>query len=470
MVLIPFKIPNKRGHMHNLSGDDLKELDRLHHIHPFTDSKVLHAKGVRVIDKAEGIYIWDSTGRKVMDCMAGLWCVNVGYGCEELVDAAHAQMRNVPYYNTFFGTTTSVTTQLANKIASLTPEGLNHVFFTNSGSEANDTIIKAARFYWNLMGQPTKKLIISREYSYHGVTLATASVSGLEDMHPQASLPLPSFVEHISAPYWYQHGGDLKPQDYGLIAARALEEKILAVGEQNVAAFIGEPIYGAGGVMVPPDSYWPEINRICKKYNVLLIADEVVCGFGRTGNWFGCDTFAIEPDFMTVAKGLSSGYLPIAGAVFHDRIAEKIINEGGEWVHGFTYSGHPTCAAVALKNLEILDEGGLVKRVQTDIGPYFQAALRTLQDHPLVGEVRGKGLIAGLELVKNKERRESYPEELGVAKYCRDLCLEKGLIIRAARDCLMISPPFVITKPEVDTMIDLLKQGLDESEKRFRSE
>ncbi|MBL4639162.1 MAG: aminotransferase class III-fold pyridoxal phosphate-dependent enzyme [Kordiimonadaceae bacterium] len=450
-----------------LSNKTLAEIDRDHHIHPFADSKQLHETGVRVIEKAAGVYLWDDSGKKYLDSMSGLWCVNVGYDCKELMDAALEQMQQVPYYNTFFGTTTAATTKLARKIASLTPEGLDHVFFTNSGSEANDTIVKAIRFYWNLEGKPAKKLFISRDYGYHGVTTATASLSGLEEMHPQSDLPLPNFVEHIEAPYWYKHGGDMEFEEFGLKTARALETKILEMGADNVAAFIGEPIYGAGGVMVPPKSYWPEINRICKKYDVLLVADEVVCGFGRTGEWFGSQTFGIEPDVMTIAKGLSSGYLPIAAAVFGDRIADKIINEGGDWVHGFTYSGHPTCAAVALKNLELLDEGGIMEKAKNETGPYFQAKLAEFSDHPLVGEVRGSSMIAALELVEDKEARKSFASDKGVAAFCRDLCLENGLIIRAARDCLMTSPPLIITNEEIDEMMGILRKALDETYRHF---
>lgn len=449
--------------MSEMADLNLPAIDASHHLHPFTDNKELHDTGVRLIERAEGVYLWDHTGKQYIDSMAGLWCVNVGYDRQELIDAASQQMSAVPYYNTFFGTSTPVTTKLAQKIASKTPDGLNHVFFTNSGSEANDTIIKAVRFYWNLMGKPSKKKIIAREYAYHGVTLATASLSGLEDMHPQSDLPLPGMVERVVAPYWYQHGGDLSEEDFGLRAAQAIEEKILEVGADNIGAFIGEPIYGAGGVMVPPSSYWPEVNRICKKYDVLLIADEVICGFGRTGNWFGSQTFGIEPDIMAIAKGLSSGYLPVAGAVFHDRIAEKIVQEGGEWVHGFTYSGHPTSCAVALKNIEILEDENLVERVRDDIGPYFQNALKGLLDHPLVGEVRGRGLIGAIELVKDKDRRESYGPSLRVAAYCRDTCLANGLVIRAARDCLMTAPPFIITREQVDEMMRIIRLSLDQT-------
>ncbi len=438
-----------------------RDMDNNHHLHPFTDSKQLHSQGPRVITRAEGVHLWDSEGNRLIDGMAGLWCVNVGYGRSELIEAASKQMSELPYYNTFFGTTTPPAAELSKKLSELTPEGLNRAFFTNSGSEANETAIKAVRFYWNLQGQPNKKKIISRHYSYHGVTMATASLSGLEDMHPQSDLPLAGLVEHIEAPYWYQHGGDMEYEEYGLKAARALEEKIIQLGADNVAAFIGEPIYGAGGVIVPPLSYWPEVNRICKKYDVLLIADEVVCGFGRTGQWFGSNTFGIEPDFMTLAKGLSSGYLPIAALMVHDRVAKVIIEHGEEWVHGFTYSGHPTACAVALENINILERENLIDTVANDTGPYFQARLRELVDHPLVGEVRGVGMIAAIELVQDKVERVSFPVEMGVGKRCREHCFANGIVMRAARDCIVTAPPLVMSKDDVDEFVGIFSRCLD---------
>ncbi len=250
-------------------------------------------------------------------------------------------------------------------------------------------------------------------------------------------------------------------EEYGLKAARALEEKIIQLGADNVAAFIGEPIYGAGGVIVPPLSYWPEVNRICKKYDVLLIADEVVCGFGRTGQWFGSNTFGIEPDFMTLAKGLSSGYLPIAALMVHDRVAKVIIEHGEEWVHGFTYSGHPTACAVALENINILERENLIDTVANDTGPYFQARLRELVDHPLVGEVRGVGMIAAIELVQDKVERVSFPVEMGVGKRCREHCFANGIVMRAARDCIVTAPPLVMSKDDVDEFVGIFSRCLE---------
>lgn len=437
------------------------EADLRHHMHPFSDGTELAELGVRVITRAKGVYYWDSDGNKILDGMAGLWCVNVGYGRDELVAAASQQMSELPYYNTFFRTTTPPATELAEAISRLTPGDLKHVFFTNSGSEAVDTVVKLVRFHANLTGRPEKKIIIARDYAYHGVTMAAASLSGLSEMHPQSDLPLPGLASHIEGCYWYQRGDGESPEDYGLRAAAALERRILELGADNVAAFIGEPVYGAGGVMVPPDSYWPEINRICRKYEVLLIADEVVCGFGRTGEWFGSQTFGIEPDIITFAKGLSSGYLPVAGVAVSDRIARVILERGGEWVHGFTYSGHPTCCAVALANIRILSEEGLVERVRNDVGPYYQAALATLADHPLVGEVRGIGLLAAVELVQDKATHQSFDEALGVGRLCREHALREGLVIRAVRDANVAAPPFVITHQEIDSLVAMWRKALD---------
>lgn len=436
-------------------------LDRAHLLHPFTEHKSLRTAGTRVIERGAGVYVWDSEGRKFIDSMAGLWCVNVGYGRKELADAAHRQMSKLAYYNSFFNTANTPAIELSAKLAQLAPTGLSQVFFSNSGSEANDTNLKIVRYYWNIRGRPTKKLVLAREYAYHGVTLATASISGLTDMHPQADLPLSNLVVRVPGPYWYRQGGDLSPAAYGEATAAAVERKILEVGPENVGAFIGEPVYGAGGVMVPPETYWPAINRICRKYEVLLIADEVVCGFGRTGRWFGSQTFGIEPDLMTVAKGLSSGYLPISASIVHQRIAEALVEHGQEWVHGFTYSAHPSTCAVALENLAIIEREGLVERVAGDVGPYFQQCLASLRDHPLVGETRGVGLIAGIELVADKATRRSFDPALKVGPRCRAHCLANGLIMRAARDSMMTAPPLVITRAEIDEIVEKLSRALD---------
>jgi putrescine aminotransferase len=442
----------------------LQDMDRHHHLHPFTDTKSLNDKGVRVITKAEGCYMWTSEGQRVLDGMAGLWCVNIGYGRKELAEVAYKQMQELPYYNTFFQTTTEPATELSEKLAQVTPEGLNHVFFANSGSEANDTIAKMVRWYWNTKGEKGKKTIISRNKAYHGVTMAAASLCGLTPMHPQFDLPLPGFV-HADCPHWYRFGGDMEPHEFGLKAARSIEKMIQELGPDKVGAVIGEPVMGAGGVLVPPDSYWPEVQRICRDYNVLLIADEVICGFGRTGRWFGSETFGIDPDFMTMAKGLSSGYLPISGVMVHDRIAEVMIDAGGEFQHGFTYSGHPVAAAVALENINIMEREKIVETAGVETGPYLQARLRELADHPLVGEVRGVGMMAAVEIVKDKATHESFPDEVGMGVKVRDKAWDNGLLVRACGDSMVLSPPLVLTKAQADEIAATLRGALDEAAK-----
>ena len=450
---------------HNLTKH-WQELDAKHHIHPFTDTQSLNKKGVRIIVKADGIYIWDSNGNRLIDGMSGLWCVNVGYGRQEMADAAAEAMKQLPYYNNFFQTTNPYATELAAKLASVLPTGLDRIFYANSGSEANDTAIKLIRYYWNLQGKKQKKIHISREFAYHGVTMAAASLSGLTPMHPQWDLPLAGF-EKVPTVYWYGFGGDQDPNAYGIAVARKLEEKILALGADNVASFSAEPIHGAGGLMFPPDSYWPEIQRICKKYDVLLHVDEVITGFGRTGRWFGSHTFDIAPDIMSLAKGISSGYQPISAVALGKRMGDAIATANEELVHGFTWSGHPVACAVSLKNLEIMEREKLVERVHDDIGPYFQKAVASLADHPLVGEVRGKGLLAAIELVKDKGKREFFDRELDVGTMCRNHSFANGLVMRAIRDTMVLSPPLILTREQTDEIVRLARHCFDLTAKQL---
>ena len=446
--------------LHN-SGTRLQELDALHHLHPFTDNASLASKGARVISKAKGVYLWDAEGNQYLDGMAGLWCVNVGYGRKEIVDAVSAQMQQLPYYNTFFQTTHPPVAELAAKVAELTPDTLNRVFFCSSGSEANDTVLRMVRHYWASVGKPDKHIVISRENAYHGSTMAGASLGGMKPMHKQGGLPIPG-IEHIMQPHWFVNGADMSPEDFGQHAAQALEDKILALGADNVAAFIAEPVQGAGGVIVPPSTYWPLIQKICTEHNVLLVADEVICGFGRTGNWFGCNTFNIAPDMMAIAKGLSSGYLPIGGVVVSDKVAEGL-EQGGEFNHGYTYSGHPACAAAAIANIDIMRSEGIVETVAETTGPYFQSKLAEFASHPNVGQVRGVGLLGALQLVPDKPAHTPFekPDVTGVR--CREHCLANGLVMRAVDDAMIISPPLTISLAEIDELFDKANRSIEQT-------
>ncbi|MFG0582728.1 aspartate aminotransferase family protein [Pseudomonas sp. zjy_9] len=434
-------------------------LSQAHHLAPFSDYKQLAENGPRIITEARGVHLWDSEGHKILDGMAGLWCVAVGYGREELVEAAARQMRQLPFYNTFFQTAHPPVLELAQAIAQLAPAGMNHVFFTGSGSEGNDTMLRLVRHYWACKGQPNKKVIIGRENGYHGSTVAGASLGGMKFMHEQGDLPIPG-IAHIPQPYWFGEGGEQSPEAFGIWAADQLEKKILELGEENVAAFIAEPIQGAGGVIVPPDSYWPRIKEILAKYDILFVADEVICGFGRTGEWFGSQYYGLQPDLMTIAKGLTSGYVPMGGLIVSDKVFE-VIEAHGDFNHGFTYSGHPVAAAVGLENLRILNEEGIVERVKAETAPYLQKRLRELADHPLVGEVRGIGMLGAIELVQDKATRTRYPGDKAVGMICRGHCFNNGLIMRAVGDTMIIAPPLVISQAEVDELVEKARKCLD---------
>ena len=440
---------------------EIQASDAAHHLHPFTDTKQINAQKTRVITRAEGVYIYESDGTKLIDGMAGLWCVNVGYGRKELADVAYQQMLDLPFYNTFFKTTTVPATELAAKISSVLPERFKHIFFTNSGSETNDTIVRFVRQYWKLMGKPYRQHIIARRRGYHGSTWVAANLGGFPAMHGQGGDLLPGF-HHVQQPYWYDFGGDKSPEEFGLEAAADLEKKILEVGPENVAAFYGEPIQGAAGVLIPPSTYWPEVQRICKKYGILIVADEVICGFGRTGKWFGFETFGFDPDIIAMAKGLSSGYQPIGAAAFSEHLIKDFFEKGGEFYHGMTYAGHPVAAAVALKNIEMIQDEKLVERV-AELAPYFAQGLASLNDHPIVGETRSVGLIGAIEITKNKKTRERFNDCGRVGTICRDHAINNGLIMRACWDTMVLSPPFIISKKEIDEMISHARLALDKT-------
>jgi len=434
--------------------------DAAHFLHPFTDFQSLARKGSRIITRAEGIYLWDSEGHKILDAMSGLWCVNVGYGQEALVEAATRQLRELPFYNAFFQTATPPAIELAEVLAEVTPPQFKHVFFTGSGSEGNDTVVRMVRRYWDVLGQPDRKVIISRHNAYHGSTMAGASLGGMSGMHAQGGLPIPD-ITHIDQPYWVEHGQGMSRDEFGLVAAKWLEDRILAIGPDKVAAFIGEPIQGAGGVIIPPDTYWPAIQRICDQYGILLVSDEVICGFGRTGNWFGCETMGFKPDLMTFAKGVTSGYIPLGGVMVGDRVAKVLIEQGGEFEHGYTYSGHPVACAVALANIKLIREKKLVEHVRDDVGPYLAKAYEALRDHPLVGDAETRGLMGALLLVKDKAKLTPFDASVGIGMLCRGHCFGNGLIMRAVGNRMIIAPPLVMTRDQIDDMVGLIRRCLD---------
>jgi putrescine aminotransferase len=442
-------------------------LDAAHYLHPFTDHKSLAARGTRVITRAEGVYLHDSEGHRILDGMSGLWCVALGYGRHELAEAAYRQMQELPYYNSFFQCANPPAIELADRLARLSPPQFQHAFFTGSGSESNDTLVRMVRRYWELRGQPRRQVIISRWNGYHGSTMAGASLGGMKAMHSQGGLPIPGIV-HIGQPYWFECGGELDPDEFGLKAARELEQKILEIGPDKVAAFIGEPVQGAGGVIIPPRTYWPEVQRIIDRYGILFASDEVICGFGRTGDWFGCEHYGTRPDFMTLAKAITSGYQPLGALMVADRVAEVLVGEGGEFFHGFTYSGHPVAAAVANANLEIMERERIVERVRTEIAPYWAARWRELGDHPLVGEARTLGLFGALELVPRKPSRAFFPERGTVGTRCRDLSVRNGLVMRAVWDTMIAAPPLVITPAEIDELVAKAVQTLDQLHHELR--
>lgn len=442
------------------STREWQQADAAHFLHPFTDFGALAKKGSRIITKAEGIYLWDSEGQKILDAMSGLWCVNVGYGQQALIDAATRQLKELPFYNAFFQTATPPAIELAELLAQVSPPGFEHVFYSSSGSEGNDTVVRMVRRYWDILGQPERQVIIGRKNGYHGSTMAGASLGGMSYMHAQGGLPIPNIV-HIDQPYWFENGHGMSPEEFGKVAAGWLEAKILEVGPEKVAAFIGEPVQGAGGVIVPPATYWPEIQRICDQYGILLVSDEVICGFGRTGNWFGCQTMGTRPDLMTFAKGVTSGYVPLGGVMVGERVAKVLIEQGGDFNHGYTYSGHPVACAVAVANIKLIQQMQLVEHVRDNVGPYLAKQFTSLRDHPLVGSTETCGLMGAILLVKDKAKAQAFAPELEVGMVCRGHCFGNGLIMRAVGDRMIIAPPLVISRAQVDEMMALIRLALD---------
>jgi putrescine aminotransferase len=447
---------------------EIRALDAAHHIHPFTNTRELNTKGARVISRAEGVWLTDGEGNRILDGMAGLWCTAVGYGRDSIVDAVAAQMRELPFYNTFFQSTHPPVAALSERLATLTPPQFNRFFYCSSGSEAIDTVIRLVSYYWHLREKPGRNVIVSRRGAYHGSTVAAASVGGFDAMHRQAGLPVGN-IFHAPRPAWWAEGGDLSPEEFGAKTARDTLALIDGIGVERVAAFIAEPVMGAGGVIVPPDSYWPALWAGLKERGVLLVSDEVICGFGRTGSWFGCQTYGTEPDFMTMAKALTSGYVPMGAVAVSDRVAEVLVARGEEFTHGYTYSGHPAAAAAALANLDILEAERLPERVAEDIGPYLQERWCALADHPIVGEAVMKGLMGALQLCADKGARVASPEKAEVGLICREHSIAAGLVMRAVGDRMVVSPPLILSHEEADMLVERARIALDRTTADARS-
>jgi 4-aminobutyrate--pyruvate transaminase len=449
--------------MNQIKPNSLAARDIAYHLHGYTNAVRLEQEGPLVLTEGKGIYVQDENGRAYIEGMAGLWSVSLGFGEERLVEAAIRQMKKLPYYHTFSQKTSSVTVELAEKLIGIAPVPMSKVYFANSGSEANDTVVKMVWYYNNALGRTKKKKIISRQKGYHGVTVAAASLTGLPNNHRDFDLPIANIL-HADCPHYYRYGqeGESEAQ-FAQRMADSLEKLILAEGPDTVAAFIAEPVMGAGGVIVPPAGYFDLIQPILRKYDILFIADEVICGFGRTGNMFGSQTYKLKPDIVTCAKALSSSYLPISAVMINERVYTVLRDNSGKigvFGHGYTYSGNPVSAAVALETLKIYEERNIVDQVRR-VAPAFQREMKRFADHPLVGEVRGVGLIGAIELVKDKQTRESFLPQQGVAAQTSKLCQEEGLITRGMADAMAFCPPLIITEAEIEEMFRRFAKALD---------
>jgi 4-aminobutyrate--pyruvate transaminase len=447
--------------------------DQSFHLHPATNLRMVQRDGPLVITRGDGIYVHDDEGRRYIEGMAGLWCASLGFSERRLADAAYRQMVELPFYHSFAGKVPAVSTELAERLIRLAPSGLDKVQFANSGSEANDTAIKLAWYVNNALGRPQKKKIISRKRAYHGVTVATASLTGLAFVHDDFDVPIERML-HTECPHYYRgaRAGESEEAFAARLAAN-LEQLILREGPDTIAAFFAEPVMGAGGVIVPPSTYFDRIQPILKKYDILFVADEVICGFGRTGNMFGSQTFGLRPDILTVAKALSAGYLPISAILVSNALYDILVGQSdklGIFGHGYTYSSHPVPAAVALETLKIYEERDIVAQVRR-VGPRLQAAIRSYADHPLVGEARGIGLIGAVELVRDKATKQSFDPKSGVSAYLVRAAQHHGLIVRnLPGDVIAFSPPLVITETEIDAMMACFGKALDDTWAMVRKE
>ncbi|WP_332827335.1 aspartate aminotransferase family protein [Ramlibacter sp.] len=434
-------------------------------IHPYTNLSMHQEAGPMVITRGEGVYVYDDKGNRYLEALAGLFCASLGFSNQRLADAADRQMRQLPFYHAFGGKATEPSVRLAEKLLAMAPVPMSKVFFANSGSEANDTAMKIAWYYNNALGRPDKKKIISRHRAYHGVTIATASLTGLPNNHRDFDLPIDR-VLHTDCPLHYRYAEPGESEDaFATRCAQSLENLIQAEGPGTIAAFIAEPLMASGGVIVPPPTYYEKIQAVLRKHDILLIVDEVICGFGRTGNMFGTETFGLQPAIMTMAKQLSSGYLPISAVMVNEEIYRALVEQSrkiGTFGHGFTYSGHPVCAAVALETLQIYEDERIVDHVRR-IMPQFQRRLADLGEHPLVGNARGMGLIGAAELVADKRSKAPFPATAGVAAYAGQRAALHGVLTRALGDNVNVCPPLIIEPAQIDYMFDGIHVALDDT-------
>ena len=449
-------------------GNSAASRDIAFQLHPYTNLKKHQSDGPLIITRGKGVHVYDEAGKQYLEGMAGLWCTSLGFGEERLVEAAARQMRQLPFYHLFNSKSHEPAIELAERLIGLMPVPMSKVFFNNSGSEANETAIKLIWYYNNALGRPEKKKIISRMGGYHGVTVATASLTGLPNNHRDFDLPIARIL-HTDNPHHYRFAepGESE-EDFSTRLAAKLDALIQREGPETIAAFFAEPVMGAGGVIVPPGTYFDKIQAVLKKYDILLVADEVICGFGRTGKMFGTETYGMKPDIMTMAKALSSGYLPISATVVSEPIYQACVLESekiGTFAHGFTYSGHPVPSAVAIETLKIYAERDILSQVNAR-SPRFQDGLRRFAAHPLVGEVRGVGLLAGLEMVADKPSKARFDAKLGAGAILAGRCQENGLIVRVlGGDGIALCPPLIITDAEIDELLEKLGRALDETAK-----
>jgi 4-aminobutyrate--pyruvate transaminase len=444
---------------------NLKQNDINHYLHPYTNLSLHREVGPMVIERGEGVYVYDSEGNRYLEGLGGLFCASLGFSETRLADAADRQMRKLPFYHAFGHKSSEPSILLAEKLISMAPVPMSKVFFANSGSEANDTAVKLIWYFNNAIGRPQKKKIISRTRAYHGVTIASASLTGLQNNHRDFDLPIDRIL-HTDCPHFYRYGlpGESEEQ-FATRCAESLERLILEEGADTIAAFFAEPVMASGGVIVPPATYMEKVQAVLKRHDILLVADEVICGFGRTGNMFGSQTFGMQPDMITMAKQLSAGYLPISALMVNERIYRGLVTESekiGTFGHGFTYSGHPVCAAVALETLNIYEQDGILEHVRA-VTPHFQERVAELGRHPLVGEARGAGLLAAVELVADKASRKPFAPSQGVAAYAGTRALSHGLITRALGDTVNFCPPLIVTRAQIDEMFDAAKRALDDT-------